>query len=249
MNIISADINIISIICLYRGLMTRDVDSLSGKFDWGGAVGHLLDAGPENLSDLEMLELAVGTAVASGLAGRVTQDLLHEFGSFSRVVYGQPARLMAVEGVTPALLKNLRLLRVCAQRLARAEIEDRPIISKWSELVEYMRTSIGHGVVEALHVLYLDHAHRLIKDEIPQRGVTNHTPVYPAQIAGRALEVGASAVIIAHNHTVDDCTPSPADIDITIKVVGALASLNITLHDHIIINKCSHYSFRSSGLL
>ena len=93
MNIMPADINIISIIFMYHSLMARDLNSLSGGFDWEEAVGRLLDSGPESLSDLEMLELAVGTAVASGLAGRVTQDLLHEFGSFSRVVYGQPARL------------------------------------------------------------------------------------------------------------------------------------------------------------
>jgi DNA repair protein RadC len=140
-------------------------------------------------------------------------------------------------------------MRVVARRLARAEVNNQPVIASWSDLMDYIRVTIGHDDVEAFHVLFLNHAHILIRDDTVQKGTPNNVPIYCDQIVRRALEVGASAVIVCHNHPSSDCTPSPADIEITIKLVNALATVNIAMHDHIIVSKSGHYSFRTHKLL
>jgi DNA repair protein RadC len=104
---------------------------------------------------------------------------------------------------------------------------------------------------EVLHfrVLFLNHRHALIADEVMQRGTINHTPAYPREVVNRALEHSAAAIILLHNHPSGDPTPSKADIDITQKIVEAAATMNVTVHDHAIITETGHYSFKSFGLI
>lgn len=104
---------------------------------------------------------------------------------------------------------------------------------------------MGNSKVEEFRVLFLNQAHMLIADEVMQRGTINHTPVYPREIVKRALEHSASAVILLHNHPSGDSTPSKADIDITLKVIEAAATINVTVHDHVIITNSGHFSLKS----
>jgi DNA repair protein RadC len=102
---------------------------------------------------------------------------------------------------------------------------------------------------EQFRILFLDKKNRLIADEVQQRGTVDHTPVYVREVVKRALELGASALIIVHNHPSGDPTPSRGDIEMTQQVKDALDKIGIALHDHVVIGRKGHESFRAKGLL
>ena len=107
----------------------------------------------------------------------------------------------------------------------------------------------GYFFHEQFRILFLDKKNALIADEVQQKGTVDHAPVYPREVVKRALELAASAIILVHNHPSGDVTPSDADIKMTLKVRDAAKALNITVHDHLIIGRQGHSSFRELGLL
>ena len=107
----------------------------------------------------------------------------------------------------------------------------------------------AHEPIEQFRVLFLDRKNILIRDELQQRGTVDHTPLYPREIVKRALELGASAIIMVHNHPSGDPTPSRADIDMTKQVVQAMGAVGLTVHDHVIVGKNRHTSFKSQRLI
>lgn len=219
-------------------------------------IGHrkrlrerFLTAGPEALADYELLEILLFSARPIGDVKPLAKALLATFGSFSSVVHADIAALMRVEGINEAAVTAVKLIKVAAERLLREDIIDRPVIQSWGALLDYCRLHIGHSAIEEFHVLFLDHKHGLITDETLQKGTNNQTAIYPREVVKRALELGAASIILAHNHPSGDVTPSKADIAVTRQIVEAARSLDITVHDHLIMGKKKHYSFRSSGLL
>jgi DNA repair protein RadC len=144
------------------------------------------------------------------------------------------------------------LLKVVAEllkRVLREEIQERPVLGSWSALLDYLRVALGHESIEQFRVLFLDRKNTLIRDEQQQRGTVDHTPLYPREIVKRALELGASAIIMVHNHPSGDPTPSRADIEMTKQVVQAMAAVGLTVHDHVIVGKNRHTSFKSQRLI
>jgi DNA repair protein RadC len=116
-------------------------------------------------------------------------------------------------------------------------------------LIDYCTAHIGYSPVEEFHILFLDRKNALIRDERQQRGTVDHTPVYTREVIKRSLELGASALILVHNHPSGDPTPSAADVAVTKDVVRAAGPLGITVHDHLIIGRGCHASLRDLGLL
>ena len=112
-----------------------------------------------------------------------------------------------------------------------------------------MGVSLKYETVEVLRMLYLDRKNGLISDEEANRGTVDHVPIYPREIVRRALELGASAVIMAHNHPSGDPTPSEADVSFSQQVDRALSIMNIALHDSLIVGKHGVASLRSLGRL
>jgi DNA repair protein RadC len=103
--------------------------------------------------------------------------------------------------------------------------------------------------IEQFRILFLDRKNILITDEVQQTGTVDHTPVYPREVIKRALELNASAIIMVHNHPSGDPAPSKNDIEITDEIKEIGRKLGIVLHDHLIIGKNGHASFKSMGLL
>jgi DNA repair protein RadC len=143
----------------------------------------------------------------------------------------------------------LKTAKAAADRLLGAPLLKRPVLSGWKQLLDYCHAAMAHEPVEVVRVLYLDKKNRLIQDELQGRGTVDHTPLYPREVVKRALELGASALIIVHNHPTGDPTPSQADISTTNQLRDAAATLGIVLHDHLIVARNGHVSFRSKGLI
>jgi DNA repair protein RadC len=220
-----------------------------------GFYGHrerlrrcLIFAGAENLPDSEILEVILFTAHPRADAEPLVAELIESFGSLAEVLSADAEALAAV-GLDPPAIAGVKLVREAARRLMRAELHQRPVIGAWDKLVAYCSAHIGYSKVEEFHLLFLDRKNVLIKHERQQRGTVNHTPVYPREVIKRALELGASALILVHNHPSGDPTPSQADIAVTKDIVKAAAPLGIALHDHIIIGRGRHTSLRELELI
>ncbi|MCC5954528.1 MAG: DNA repair protein RadC [Natronohydrobacter sp.] len=210
---------------------------------------HMGHGSAQSISDCDLLELILSSAVSDMHIAPLAQQLLDTFGDLNRVVAASPARLRAISGMSNEAVAALKLLELCAQRMARAKVLNRPVISSWHALLDYCHTSLAHRETEQFRVLFLDRKNVLIADEVLGEGTVDHVPVYPREIVRRALEWNASALILVHNHPSGDPTPSDADIAMTQMVRLAAESLSITVHDHLIIGQSRETSFRSEGLL
>ncbi|MFN3277387.1 MAG: RadC family protein [Paracoccus hibiscisoli] len=210
---------------------------------------RFMQGGAAAMPDYELLELVLFRAIPRQDVKPLARLLIETFGDFNRVVTAAPARLLAVAGVGPAVVTELKIVEAAAQRMARARIMHRPVLSSWQSLLDYCHTAMAHREIEQFRVLYLDRKNVLIADEEQSRGTVDHVPVYPREIIRRALELNASALILVHNHPSGDPTPSDSDIAMTTRISQAADSMGITIHDHLIIGKSRELSFRSEGLL
>jgi DNA repair protein RadC len=210
---------------------------------------RFLKGGSSAVADYELLEMILYSASPRADTKPLAKKLLAHFGDFAKVMHATPVELAKVKGMGEAAIAAVKTVQLASERLLKAEVTQGPIIQSWTALLDYCRISMGHKKVEEFRVLYLNHKHALIADEILQTGTVNHAPVYPREVVKRALDLGASAMILAHNHPSGDATPSKDDIDITKQIVAAAASLGLTVHDHLIIAGSKHYSFKSKGIL
>lgn len=220
-----------------------------------GPSGHrerlrrrFLEGGDSALADYELLELLLFQAQARRDMKPLAKRLIASFGSFGAVISASPADLARVEGVGPSVIAVLKVVRAAAVRLAREEVVDRPVLSSWQQVLDYCRIAMAHEGIEQFRLLFLDSKNAVIADEVQQTGTVNHTPVYPREVIKRALELGATALIMVHNHPSGDPSPSKADIEMTRSVADAAGRLGITLHDHIVIGRSGHVSMRGAGL-
>ncbi len=220
-----------------------------------GVAGHrlrlrerFLAAGAEALADHEMLEIVL-FALPRRDTKPLARTLLSRFGSFAKVIAAPVQDLLAVEGLGDAGVAALKSVHAAALRLLRAEVIDQPVLNNWDRLMAYLNAELSRERVEQFRVLFLDNRNHLLADEAQQRGTVDHTPVYPREVAKRALELHATALILVHNHPSGDPTPSRDDIAMTQQIKAAAAALSIVLHDHVVIGNGRWHSFRKQGLL
>ena len=210
---------------------------------------RLLGQGANALADYELLEFALFAAVPRRDTKPMAKALLARFGSLAEVVAAPPQRLAEIEGVGDRVIAELKLLKAFAERMGREAVTRRPVLSSWAALIDYCRTAMAYEDREQFRILFLDKKNVLIADEVQQTGTVDHTPVYPREVVRRALELSATAVILVHNHPSGDPTPSRADIQMTKTIVDVAAPLGIIVHDHLIIGREGHASFRGLGLI
>src|SRR5215475_7667751 len=206
-------------------------------------------AGPDALSDYELLEMALFSSLPRRDTKPLAKELLKKFGSFVEVIHAPVARLREVKGIGEASINQLKLLAAATGRAAKGEIKRNVALSSWNEVIDYCRSSMAFADKEQFRLLFLDKRNRLISDEVQQVGTIDHTPVYPREVVKRALELSATALILVHNHPSGDPTPSHADIQMTQTIIDVARPLGIAVHDHIIVGKEGHASFRSLRLI
>jgi DNA repair protein RadC len=209
---------------------------------------RFLKGGADGLPDYELLELILFGAIRQGDVKPLAKRLIAEFDGLANVLSAEPEALAAA-GLGESTIATIKTAQAAALRLSQAQVMSGPVVSSWTALLDYCRSSMGHSRTEEFRILFLDRKKRLIADEVQQRGTVDHTPVYPREVIKRALELSATALILVHNHPSGDPTPSRADIDMTKQVMAAAEPLSITVHDHLIIARGEHASFRSLGLL
>ncbi|MFO0997656.1 MAG: DNA repair protein RadC [Alphaproteobacteria bacterium] len=210
---------------------------------------RFLEGGADALADYELLELILFLAHPRRDVKPLAKSLIERFGSFAGVISADQASLARTSAVGETTIAALHSVRAAALRLAREQAMERPVLSSWDRLLAYCRAQLAHDQTERFHVLYLDTKNTLIRDEVESTGTIDHTPVYPREVMRRALELGAAALILVHNHPSGDPTPSQSDIAMTREIVDAAKPLGIAIHDHLIIGRAGHASMRGMGLL
>lgn len=210
---------------------------------------RFLKSGAGALADYELIELLLFSAMPRRDVKPVAKALLKKFGSLSALLNASAAEISAVDGVGEVAAVNLRVTHEVALRMLGDDVMNKPILSSWDNLIDYLRAAMGHNKIEQFRILFLNRKNVLIADELQQEGTIDHTPVYPREVIKRALELGASALILVHNHPSGDTQPSTADIEMTQEVQDAGKKLGIELHDHLIISKNGYTSFKTAGFL
>jgi DNA repair protein RadC len=210
---------------------------------------RLLEGGGEAFLDYELLEYVLGLAIPRRDTKPLAKLLLAEFGSLPSVLAASPAELSRVDGLSEGGAAALKFIEAASLRSLQASAIDRPILSGWQALIDYLHAAMAHRVTEEFRVIFLNNRNIMIRDEAMSSGTINAAAVYPREIVKRALELGASAVVLVHNHPSGDPTPSRDDISMTKAIVEAGRHLGLGVHDHVVIGRAGHSSFRAMGLL
>jgi DNA repair protein RadC len=203
-----------------------------------------------DLSDAELLEIVLHVVIPRRDTKVLAKELLKRFGSFSAVLAAPRDRLAEFDGFGEITLTHLKVFQAAAQRFAHDRVDrDMPILNSWSALIDYCRAAMAFADIEQFRILFLDKKNRLIADEVQQTGTVDHTPVYPREVIKRTLELGATALILVHNHPSGDPSPSSADVQMTRQINDIATPLGVTVHDHIIIGKNGHASLKGLRLI
>jgi DNA repair protein RadC len=201
------------------------------------------------LADYELIELLLFSAMPRRDVKPIAKALLKRCGSFTGVINADLGTLKEISGIGETAAVSLLAVREAAVRMLQGDVIAQPVLSNWQSLMDYLRVAMGHAKVEQFRILFLNRKNILIADERQQEGTVDHTPVYPREVIKRALDLGASALILVHNHPSGDPTPSQADIEMTKDLRDAGDKLGISLHDHVIVSKSGHTSFKALGFL
>ena len=206
-------------------------------------------ASPAAVPDYELLELILFRTIPQKDVKPLAKDLLAHFGGLGAVIHSEYAQLKDFKDFGPSTFSDFEVIRETTARLTQAKVMKREIISSWGALLDYCFASMAHNSIEQFRILFLDRQNVLIADEVQQTGTIDHTPVYPREVVKRALALNASAIILVHNHPSGDPTPSRDDITMTQQIIDTAKPLGISVHDHLVIGKGKHASFKSLGLI
>jgi DNA repair protein RadC len=210
---------------------------------------RFMEAGENALQDYELMELMLFRAIPRRDVKPLAKAIIERFGSFAEALAARPERLREISGLPEGAIVDLKVAEAAGRRLARGALEKRKVLTSFSAVTEYCRTAMAYAEREQFRVLFLDKRNALIADEVQGVGTVDHTPVYPREVVRRALELGASALILAHNHPSGDPTPSAADISMTKEIVTIAQPFGIAVHDHLIVGRNGQTSFRGLKLI
>jgi DNA repair protein RadC len=161
---------------------------------------RFLKAGADGLQDYEIIELILFRAMPRRDVKPMAKALIKRFGSLAEAIAAPVSRLVEIDGIGEAAAVEIKIVEAAAKALAKGKVDERRALSSWSTLLDYCRTAMAFEETESFRILFLDKRNGLIADEVQQKGTVDHTPVYPREVAKRALELQATALILVHNH-------------------------------------------------
>ncbi|MDZ7783390.1 MAG: DNA repair protein RadC [Halioglobus sp.] len=214
-----------------------------------GPRDKLLERGVSSLSDVELLAVLLRTGYRDCSVLDLARELLGQFGDFGGLLRAGQARLLDCTGIGPAKYAQLQAAMELVRRLALQQVRSGDALSSPAETRRFLQYHLAHHSREVFCCLFLDSQHRVLRCEDLFFGTLDGAAVYPREVAVRALQNRAAAVIFAHNHPSGVAEPSSADRRITERLRAALELLDIRVLDHIIVGSGRAYSFAEEGLL
>lgn len=203
----------------------------------------------DGVADYEVLELILFAAIPRRDVKPLAKLLIEHFSSFSGVMNAEVHDLLKVKGVSHNTVALIKAVKAAARLMVKEPVKDQSILSSWDSLMDYLHLSMAHEKNEQFRILFLDRKNAVIADEVQQTGTVDHTPVYPREVVKRTLELGATAIILVHNHPSGDPEPSSSDIRMTDRLVDIASGMGVEVHDHVIVSRSGYKSFKTLGLL
>ena len=204
---------------------------------------------PDSLPDYELLELLLFMAIPRKDVKPLAKLLIDRFQNINGVLNASLTDLQNIKGISENTAIGLKTIQAAGLRLLKQNMMDRPLLNNWQRLIEYCEAAMANENREHFRIIFLNKKNEVIADEVQQSGTVDHTPAYPREIMKRALEVGATALILVHNHPSGDPTPSDADVTLTKQIIAAAKPFDIVIHDHLIISRNGSQSFKTLGLI
>ena len=214
-----------------------------------GRLRQRLLADADGLLDHELIEYLLALAIPRRDTKPLAYELLREFGGIGGLLTAAPEELARIKGMGETSVAAIKIAQAAALRLLRAEVAERPVLSNWQAVLDYLRADMAHHGNERVRVLHLNTRNMLIRDELMNEGSIDEAPVYVREVIRRAIDLKSASIILVHNHPSGDPSPSRADIDLTRAVVEAGKKLGISVHDHIIVGTHGFVSLRGQGLI
>jgi DNA repair protein RadC len=210
---------------------------------------RFLTGGPGALQDYELVELLLTFAIPYSDVKPLAKTLIKHFGSFNQVLDAAPEALLEVPGIREYSAVLIRLVKTCAEHYLREEALKKERLSSLTALVDYCRTAMGGLKDEQFRVIFLNSQNEIIGEEIIQEGTVNQTVVYPRKVLELALKHKACGLILVHNHPSGHTAPSLSDRELTKALIDASRTLNLTVHDHLIIGRQGYFSLAENNML
>ncbi|KPL67870.1 hypothetical protein SZ64_06920 [Erythrobacter sp. SG61-1L] len=210
---------------------------------------RLLEGGDDALADHEVIEYLLMTARPRIDTKPIAKSLIRRFGSLAAVLNADARVLAEHPQMGESSAAAIRIVALAARRLARQQVREQPVLGSWQALIDYLRIDMAHLTVERVRVLYLNTQNMLILDDHVGDGSIDEAAIHPREVIRRALDIGATALILVHNHPSGSPEPSRADIQITNRIAEAGRLLGIVVHDHVIIGREGHVSLKAKGLI
>ena len=214
-----------------------------------GCASACSPAAPRRSADYEVLEYLLFAANPRGDTKPLAKALLARFGTLAAVLNAEPGALTQVKGLGESGAAALKAVALAARRMTRGEVLSKPVLGSWQALLDYLTVDMAHLTVERVRVLYLDTRNRLIMDHHVGDGSIDEAAIHPREVVRKALDLGATALILVHNHPSGNPEPSRADIQITRRIAEAGRLLGIVVHDHVIMGREGHVSLKAKGLI
>jgi DNA repair protein RadC len=220
------------------------------------AAGHrarlrtrLLGGGADALADHELVEFLLMGAIPRRDVKPLARSLIQRFGSLAGVLNADPRALALHPGMGETSAAALKIVAVATRRMALETVRAAPVLASWQALIDYLTIDMAHLTVERVRVLYLNHKNMLVHDWHVGDGSIDEASIHPREVIRKALDLGATALILVHNHPSGQPEPSRADIQITNRIAEAGRLLGVVVHDHVIIGREGHVSFKAKGLI
>ncbi|WP_118856861.1 RadC family protein [Sphingomonas mesophila] len=209
---------------------------------------RLFDGGGGALLDHELVEYLLALAVPRRDTKAKAKELIARFGGIGPLLSAD-AETLRREGLSDGMVGALKIAQASALRLLETRIEGRPVLSSWDALGDYLQAAMAHSPIEQVRVLFLNAKNLLIANEALWTGSVDEAAVHVREVIARAIALGATALIIVHNHPSGDPTPSQADIRLTRDLIEAGKHMKIAVHDHVIVGVQGRSSLRALGVI
>ena len=209
---------------------------------------RLLDAGPQGFHDYELVEYLLALAIPRRDTKDQAKDLIHKFGGIGPLLSAS-ADTLRREGLSESVIGALKIAEATSLRLLETRAEGAPVLSSWEALCDYLHAAMAHSRTEQVRVLFLNARNMLLANEAMWRGSVDEASVHVREVISRAIALGATALIVVHNHPSGDPTPSQADVKLTRELVEAGRHMKVTVHDHVIVGSAGRTSMKAMGLI
>lgn len=212
-----------------------------------GLVERVSLRNSDSLADESAIEIMLAPACGRERARDIANQLIGNYGNISEAISKSSLRIKSDTDCNIGEIAIIKAFHLAVIKISEENLEKRDLIGSYDQVEQYLKASFYNKESEEFRVLFLNNRNQLIIDKLMGIGTVNHAPVYPREILKSAIEYSSTSIILVHNHPSGDTTPSKSDVMMTREIIAAAKTVDIIVHDHIIVGKGAIFSMRRDG--